>query len=682
MARIHFIKNICLITFCLQGLFVFAQKDSGCGDPDDKKAVELYNKGTDMKKYGKEEREAFLKQAIELQPDYVAANFALAEDYVKTAYTNQSPFDPAVPYFMTVINDCPHYHSDPYYYVGLSDYEAGKYADAITYLQKYLDFKDDDVKKYSKNYDDFLYDAKQKLKDSKQKVEDEKQSQYIMAHKVPFDPHLVKGLSTQYDDFLAIISPDNQLAFFSRKMPPPQNMDAATGPEESSREYFMMSHRKADGDFETGSPLPSPFNRGNDNEGGPAITIDNKHLYFSIGKILDDGTQSCQIYYCDYDNGQWGDIKNAGDQVNDPSSWTSQPTISSDGQTLYFASNRPGGHGKCDIWESTKDADGNWGQAVNLGDTINSAGNELSPFIHTDSHTLYFSSDRPGGVGGFDVYYSRMDSTGKWSTPKNLGYPINSTGDEIGFFVSTDGKTGYFGSDDPSHTNGESMGGKDIYQFALYPAARPEKVALVRGAITDNNGNPLTGATVSITNTKTHKPAAVMSDTTNASFTAVVLESKKQQYVVTVNKQGYAFNSGVITDKDTFTGKPTQLDFDMQPVSSGGNYVLNDIYYKSNSAQLESISIAVVEQFAKYMKANPGIKVKIAGYTDNIGSNQANQELSSNRASTVMQALINEGIPASRLSYEGYGAANPVASNDTEEGRQKNRRTEFIITQK
>ncbi len=120
----------------------------------------------------------------------------------------------------------------------------------------------------------------------------------------------------------------------------------------------------------------------------------------------------------------------------------------------------------------------------------------------------------------------------------------------------------------------------------------------------------------------------------------------------------------------------------MHTIASGGNYVLNDIYYKTNSAQLEIVSIAVVKEFANFMKANPGIKVKIAGYTDNVGSEESNQALSANRASTVMQALIKEGISTGRLSYQGYGAANPVAGNDTEEGRQQNRRTEFIIIQK
>jgi outer membrane protein OmpA-like peptidoglycan-associated protein/YHS domain-containing protein len=669
MYRISQMKNTLLILLCIQGSVAFAQSDTNCGKTDDKKAIELYKKGTDMKSYQKGEREEFLKKAIELEPDYVAANFALAEDYVTTAYTNQTPFDPAVPYFMAVINACPQYHSDPYYYIAISYYEANRNDDAMPYFQKYVDFKDEDVKKYSKNYDQLLYNAKQKLK-AIRSIHD------IMANKVPFDPHPVKGLSTEYNEFLAIISPDNQLAFYTRKSPAERDMNSATNPEDNLRDRFMVSHRGADGIFDAGSPLPPPFNHGL-HEGGPTVTIDNKHLYFAVC----NGAKDCQLYSSDFANGNWGGFKNMG-IVNDPSAWNAQPSISSDGQTLYFSSDRLGGQGGCDIWQTQKDSNGNWGQATNLGPGINTPGNENTPFIHSDSHTLYFSSDNWPGLGGMDIFYSRMDSSGKWSTPKNIGYPINSEGDDLGLFVSTDGKTAYFCSNDPSRANGENMGGYDIYQFALYPAARPEKVALLKGSITDKDGSPLVGATISITDAKTHKKITVMNDTVDASYAAVVNESKNEQYVVTVDKKGYAFNSGIVTAKDTFTGKPTHLDFNMQPISSGGNYVLNDIYYKTNSSQLETISVAVVKEFAKYMQANPGIKVRIAGYTDNVGSDQSNQVLSSNRASTVMQALIKEGIRADRLSYQGYGATNPVANNDTEEGRQKNRRTEFIIIQK
>lgn len=675
MLRITALKTLLLILLCLPCIGALAQsdKDTACPAPDNKKAVELYEKGTDKKKNEKEQRVAFLRQAIQLEPNYVAANFALAEEFIKTAYLNQTPFDPAVPYFMTVINNCPHYHSDPYYYVGLSYFEANKYAEAVTYLQKYVDFKDDDPKKFSKNYDDFSYDAKQKLRAAKFYRD-------IFTNKVPFDPHMVKGLCTPYNEYLAYISPDNQLAFFTRRMPVKKDMNSAVAAEDYLKEYFMISHRKEDGVFETGMPMPRPFNEGL-NEGGPTITIDNKHLYFTICKSGSDGASQCQLYTCDFINGQWGEITNMG-IVNDPSSWNSQPSISSDGLTLYFASNRPGGSGKCHLYQSTKDANGDWSAATLIPGVNSTKGNEKTPFIHSDSHTLYFSSDGWPGVGGYDIFYSRMDSTGKWSEPKNIGYPINSEGDDLGFFVSTDGKMGYFCSNDPNRTNGENMGGFDIYQFELYKEARPEKVALLTGKITDADGSSLKGATVTITNTKTHKTAAVISDTVNASFSAVVNESQAQDYVATVNKKGYAFNSGVVTVKDTFTGKPLKMDFNMKPLSAGGNYVLNNIYYKTNSAQLESISLAVVREFAKYMKANPTIKIKIAGYTDNVGSDQSNQALSSDRAFTVMQTLTKEGIKPERLTFQGYGAENPVANNDTEAGRQKNRRTEFIIVQK
>ncbi len=625
------------------------------------------------KKNGKEEREAFLKQAIALEPDYVPANFTLGEELVKTAYANNTPFDPALPYFLTVINTCPNYHSDPYYYVGLSYFEANKYADAVKYFQKFIAFKDEDVKKYSKDYDNFLYDAKQKMKAAKFFSD-------LFTNKVPFDPHMVPGLCTDYNEYLCIISPDNQLAFFTRKMPY-HDMNTSYQQEDNMKEYFMLSHRQSDGTFETGKPMPPPFNRGL-NEGGPSITIDNNHLYFTICKDNGEGGSSCQLYWSDFGSGKWGEIKNMGSAVNDPSAWNSQPSISSDGQTLYFASNRPGGHGKCDIYETIKDSTGRWQPAVNLGDSINTPGNEKSPFIHTDSHTLYFSSDYWPGAGGFDIFYSRMKDDGKWQTPKNIGYPINSESDEVAFFVSTDGMTGYFCSNDPDRTNHENMGGYDIYQFALYPEARPEKVALLKGKITDDEGTPITGATITITDAKTHKTAAVINDTVNASYAAVVNEAQGHQYVATVTKKGYAFNSAIITEKDTFTGKPRPLDFNIKPIVSGGNYVMHDIYYRTNSAQLEDVSQAVVEEFAKFMKENPTIKVKIAGYTDNVGTDKDNLALSSDRAFTVMQALAKAGIKGDRLSFAGYGAANPVASNDTEDGRAKNRRTEFIIIQK
>ncbi len=664
-----------IFTFTLWGGLSYAQDENPCQQMDDDKAVQLYKKGTDKKKVEKPQRMAYLQQALQLEPDYVDANFAYAEELIKTEISDNAPFAPAVPYFLKVVQQCPKYHSDPYYYIGFSYYEDEKYKDAVTYLEKFLNFKDDDVKKFNKDYDEFLYQAKKMLKYAKFYTG-------IYDHPVPFDPYPVKDLCTTHDEYLACISPDDRYAYFTRKLPY-QDLNNVATPDDNEKEYFMKSELQPDGDYSVGSALPPPFNTGR-NEGGPTITIDDKSLYFTICQSEDEGSyRNCDIYYTNYNNGRWMKIENLGQQVNDPNAWDSQPSITADGTTLYFASDRTGGMGKTDIYKTVKDVKtGDWSPPVNLGAPINTPGNEESPFIHTDSHTLYFSSDGHMGIGGYDIFYSRMDSAGNWKDPVNIGYPINSPGDDLGFFVSTDGKKGYFCSNDPNRTKGRNMGGYDIFGFALYQEARPDKVALVKGKTTDVNGNIVTGAEVTVTNAKTKKTATVITDTMNGTFVTAVDVNDSANYVLTVNKKGAAFNSTVISIKDTFTGKPATVDFTVKPIAIGSNYTLNNIYYKSNSAELEPVSLAVIGEFGKFLKANPGVKIKIAGYTDNIGNDKDNLALSNDRAFTVKQALEHEGIESTRLSFEGYGAANPVASNDTEEGRRKNRRTEFIILAK
>lgn len=666
---------VCVFALLAQGIGVRAQDENPCQQMDDEKALQLYKKGTDKKKVEKPQRLAYLKQALELEPDYVDANFAYAEELIRTAITDDAPFSPTVPYFLKVIQQCPKYHSDPYYYLGFSYYEDEKYADAVTYLQKFLNFKDDDVKKFNKNYDEFLYQAKKMLKFAKFYTG-------IYDHPVPFDPYPVKDLCTTHDEYLACISPDNQFVFFTRKLPY-TDLNEVAAKADNEKEYFMESKLQPDGTYTSGTALPPPFNVGR-NEGGPTITIDDKSLYFTICQAEDgDSYRNCDIYYTDIQKGRWTKIENLGQQVNDPNAWDSQPSITADGTVLYFASDRTGGMGKADIYKTVKDSKtGEWSPPVNLGAPINTPGNEESPFIHTDSHTLYFSSDGHQGIGGFDIFYSRMDSVGNWREPKNIGYPINSAGDDLGFTVSTDGKRGFFCSNDPNRTKGRNMGGYDIFEFALYQEARPDKVAIVTGNTIGTDGKTITGAQVTVTNAKTKKTAAVITDTLNGTFVTAVDVSDTANYVISVNKKGSVFNSIVVGVKDTFSGKPAAVNIVIKPIAVGANYTLNNIYYKTNSAQLEQVSLAVLQEFGKFLKANPTVKIKIAGYTDNVGNEKDNLALSNDRAFTVKQALEHEGIEPVRLTFEGYGAANPVTSNDTEEGRKKNRRTEFVVLER
>jgi len=657
-----------LCAFCFNGI-----AQDACQPPDNQQAVDLYKKGTDKKKYQKEQRVAFLKQCLEAEPDYVDANFAYAEEIIKTAILNQSPFAPAVLYFLKVIKQCPHYHSDPYYYVGFSYYEDEKYKDAVTYLQKFLSFKDDDEKKFSKDYDGFLYEAKKMLKYAKFYSD-------IFDNPVPFDPYPVKNICTERNEYLAAISPDNTRAYFTRKLPH-HSQDQVFAAEDEMKEYFMESTMQADGTFTAGTQMPPPFNKGQ-NEGGPSVTIDNKVLYFTICKDEGGAKLNCDIYFCNYaSDGKWGEIQNMGQQVNDPSAWDSQPSVSADGLTLYFASEREGGMGKADIYKTEKNpTTGEWSGAINMGAPINTPGNDKTPFIHSDSHTLYFSSDGHMGIGGYDIFYSRIDSTGKnWQEPTNIGYPINSAGDDLGFFVSTDGKTGYFCSNDPNRTSGRSVGGYDLFQFGLYLKARPEHVALRKGKINTPDGDTK-GVTISVKDAVTNKPGSVIYDTVTGEYTMV--STTKNPSIMTIKKKGFSFASTLITAKDTFKGAPQVENIEIKPIAAGMHYPLNNIYYKTNSTLIEPVSLAVIQEFVKFLKEYPTIKIKIAGYTDNVGNETDNLALSKDRAFTVMQAIEKDGITAGRLSFSGNGSANPVASNDTEEGRQKNRRTEFVITEK
>ncbi|HVA97579.1 MAG TPA: hypothetical protein VNG53_01685, partial [Bacteroidia bacterium] len=350
-------KNIFLLSLFLLPFHLFAQ-DNKCPDIDNKQALKYYEKGTDIKKYDQQERFKYLNEALQLEPDYVDANFAYGEELIKMLVYQNAPFKPAEKYFLSVIQNCPHYHSDPYYFLGFSAYEQEKYDDAINYLTKFIAFKDDDDKKFSKNYDSYLSQAKQMLKFATFYSN-------IFKHPVPFDPKPVEGICTTLDEYLPIISPDNQYCYFTRRMPPDPKASVAVS--DQLIEVFSRSERQANGEFGKGDAMPPPFNR-NSNEGGATISIDNKHLYYTICK--DEGGQypNCDIYTSDFVNGEWTPIRNMGPNINDPVYWDSQPSISADGNTLYFASDRPGGYGKIDIYKSIRDPKtGEWGKAINLG---------------------------------------------------------------------------------------------------------------------------------------------------------------------------------------------------------------------------------------------------------------------------------------------------------------------------
>lgn len=666
-------RAVLLIVAMLFPFFFFAQKDKpSCPEIENREAEKAYYQGIDRKKNNKEARMKFLNTALQLEPDYADANFAYAKEILVTQKLNGGSYKPAEPYFLKVVESCPKYHSDPYYYLGHLYYMDEKYDDAIKYLKQFLSFSDEDEKKFSKDYELFLENGKQMLKYAKFYSD-------IFKHPVPFDPTSVRGLSSSKDEYLPIISPDNQLALFTRKLP--VNSKDQSWQSDQQIEVFSYSERK-NGSFDEGKPMPFPFNK-NPNEGGATLSIDNKHLFYTICKDEGGAMLNCDIYYSDFVDGAWTEIKNLGTGVNDPKEWDSQPSIAADGKTLYFASSRAGGLGGIDIYKTIRDATNKeWGTPVNMGQKINTSGNEKSPFIHSDSETLYFCSDGHPGIGGFDIFFIRKDSTGNWMEPKNIGYPINTESDDLGFFVSTDGKLGYFASNASSKTKGKTMGGWDIYSFDLYKEARPENVALIKGDLKDQ-GEQVLGATIEVKNARTKEKIDAVVDTTTGEYALVVNLKKKDDFIITVKKDGYAFNSQVISGKDSTYEKPKTLNFEVKPIQVGHSYTLNNIYYETNSTELKSESKIVVEEFADFLKNNPTVKIEIHGHTDNIGNIPENSALSTDRAFTVYDMILEMGISKSQIiAFRGFGANKPIADNSSEKGRAKNRRTEFLIIEK
>jgi outer membrane protein OmpA-like peptidoglycan-associated protein/tetratricopeptide (TPR) repeat protein len=649
------------------------QKLVSCQEMENTKAVELFEKASDKKKFKKDERIKFLDQALEMEPDYVDANFLYAEERIKTCMYDNKPFKPAEPYFKKVALTCPKYHSDPYYYLGFIYYEEENYDSAVVYLKKFINFTDDDDKKFSDRYDGFLYQAKEMMKYSKFYSE-------IFKKPVPFDPNPVNGVCTVRDEYLPIISPDNEMMMFTRRMPIVTKDKVWQSDREA--ELFSYSKRQKNGQFDQGQPMPKPFNK-NDNEGGASLSIDNKHVYFTICKDEGGSQLNCDIYYSDYlGEGDWTDIKQVPG-INDAVAWDSQPSIAADGKTLFFASDRKGGLGGCDIYKSVRDETGKWSPPVNIGNVINTQGNDKSPFMHSDSETLYFSSDGQMGVGGYDIFYSRKNEKGDWTEPKNIGYPINNTADDLGFFVSTDGNLGYFATNQRGKANNKGIGGWDIYSFELYKDARPDHVALITGKAMDQLGVPLERAKVEIKDVKTKKVIDLVTDSVHGDYAVVINLKKTKDIIITVKKENYAFSSQMVTLKDTAFKKPIKVDVETKPISVGQTYALNNIYYETNSADLKKESMIVVEEFIEFMKSNPTIKIEIQGHTDNVGDDKSNQALSADRAFTVLDALQKAGISKERLlGFKGFGKSQPIASNDTEEGRGKNRRTEFVIVEK
>lgn len=678
-----------LLGLTLLGNVCVAQDEADpCEQTPSKSAEKLYKKARDLQKSGKKsEAIEIYEELLAENPEYLEAQYYYALAYYLPIELDHFTLDTkikkqnaekALSAFNAIYAICPYYKIHFNLYAARLAYFTENFPEAKKFAKVIVENPD-------------LVNKLEQIDEAQLIIKKAGFYDEIINHPVPFDPKPVRGISTRSDEYLATLSPDGSTFYFTRRMDVVDNTPFGQG-NTVNREYFSFSQKRADGTFGKGEPLPSPFNKSN-HEGSPAINLTNDMLVFSRMTKASVGGGNYPNYdlYCSYyTDGEWTQAEKLGGGINRDDSWESQPSLSSDGEMLFFASDRPGGLGGSDIWYSRKNASGEWQKPVNLGPTINTPGNERSPFLHTDSRTLYFSSSGHDGMGGMDIFYSKMDENGRWSKPKNIGHPINTERDEVDFFVSLDGKTGYFSSDQYTE-NGILIGGGydapptqtswNIFQFTLYEAARPHSMVIIKGKVEADDGE-VENAVVEVRNSEA-KVVSKAKVNANGQY-AVAAEVNKEHpenLIVNIKKEGHSFDTKMITVAPEQEPVITN-DAEVKKIEVGKTCDLHDINFSTNDYSLTEESKQMIALFVEFLNENPSVKVEIQGHTDNVGDDKSNQLLSESRAKSVYDYVVSQLGDSSRLRYKGYGESKPIADNNTAEGRAKNRRTVFVILAK
>ena len=488
------------------------------------------------------------------------------------------------------------------------------------------------------------------------------------------------GVNSMYDDYWPSITADEQTMVLTVLVPRnPQLFLGRELPKSSFyfQEDFFISERDENGVWQKRELLYGNINTPS-NEGAQTLSADGNWMFFTAcGR--DDSKGSCDIYFSQKTETGWSIPQNIGAPVN-TAYWESQPCFASDGQTLLFVSNRVGGLGGKDIWQATlqgvkSDGTPYFGNLLNLGPKINTSKDENSPFLHHDNKTLYFSSEGWPGMGGLDLFLARMGTDGQWREPVNMGFPINTSGDEMGLVINARGNRAYFSTDGRS----DIETGKDIFYFKLPEPLQPTPVLYVKGRVFDAETSETLPADFQLKDLETGR-VVVTAQSNKFTGEFLVCLPAGGRYAFRAEHPGYMFYSGHFDiHKSHPLDEPYKLDIGLNPIKKGVKITLENIFFEVNSYELQEQSKIELNELVKFMAENKDLRILIGGHTDNVGSAPYNHALSENRAQSVYKYVVSRGIEPARLKYKGFGFNQPIASNETEAGKAKNRRTEITI---
>jgi outer membrane protein OmpA-like peptidoglycan-associated protein len=462
-------------------------------------------------------------------------------------------------------------------------------------------------------------------------------------------PEVLNFKSKQY---FPVFTADNSTIFFTAR-------------DEQTDENIYYSELKKEGWVSPKSiseQINTPYN-----EGTCTISADGKIMVFTSCEGR-ESLGSCDLFITRRTGDSWSTPTNLGPAVNSRS-WDSQPSLSSDGNKLYFASERPGGFGRKDIWMSELKLDGTWKTSVNLGPKINTSQDEVSPFIHANGYSFFFSSNGREGMGKFDIYLAttQKDVIGE---PVNLGYPINTADDELALFVTADGKKAYYSVD--------KTGSVKLFEFSIPEqlSVQINKIHYLKGYISDRKTQKPLYSNIELINLKNNeKVSTFLSDPVTGDYMAVL--PSEGEYGIYVSTPDYLFKSlrFKFSKEEDWEGK--LLNVELDKIEKELTEVLNNIFFDSGSSVLRDESIPELEKLTELLKKNASVKIEISGHTDDIGNETDNLNLSRTRAQSVIKYLQTNGIGAERLIATGYGETKPLVKNDSEPNRQLNRRIEL-----
>ncbi|HEY4207108.1 MAG TPA: OmpA family protein [Puia sp.] len=471
-----------------------------------------------------------------------------------------------------------------------------------------------------------------------------------------FEPqNMGDSINTSVSEYYPTVTIDGSKLIYTRRV-------------NNFNEDFYESDR-VDGIFKKSKSLEGNINT-NQNEGAQNISQDGQWLIFT-GCNFPEGHGSCDLYISYLSDQGWTTPENLGDSIN-TEFWESAPSLSPDKRDLYFASRRPDGFGGSDIYVSHRLRNGRWSSPENLGPVINTVGDEGTPFIHADNQSLYFTSSGHPGYGGDDLFVSRKGPGGEWQKPENLGFPINTIENEGSMVVAANGKTAYYASD-----RADSRGGLDLYTFDLREDIRPAQTLWVKGRVFDKTTHKGLPSGVELTDLSTRTVISQLQTDETGNY--LITLPKGKDYAFNVDRKGYLFFSENFPLSQHKEDTAYNIDIPLQPIEANAAIVLRNIFFDPNKYELKPESQVELDKVVQLLKDNPTLKIQINGHTDNSGKSSDNVTLSENRAKAVTAYLTSKGINTARLSFKGWGDSQPVATNETPEGRAQNRRTELKV---